>query len=810
MSETAHHRFSQETSKVIITQPPEPKRFAAEPKESLVRGKKRKRCSSQMAAMNGRDPVPQAVAEGHAQEAIHRQADRDGGFHDGDRAPMNPSKAQPSNKQALPINATKRPSTIRPRMSNKSTSGPGPSNYSNLKMQAKALFNVRRTLPIWSHKDEIRQGLRDNDVMLLVGETGSGKSTQVPQFLINEEWCKPQRLKLADGGKSVETVTVGGCIAITQPRRVAAISLARRVAEEMGTPLGSSSPASKVGYSVRFDNSTSPSTRIKFLTEGTLLQELLRDPWLRQYSAVIVDEVHERGVNVDLVMGFLRSMVSGGKEGRGGVPMKVVVMSATADMQGIAKFFEDGYRSPTMLEKNGATTTDESEWSGISSSDEEKQGPVVNGKAHFHNESEHRSYRAKKEAANGYSKDMLPDGRSVGVQMIPNVPFEQISSRLATCYIEGRQHEVKILYSPEPVQDFVDAGLRTIFQIHYQEPMPGDVLVFLTGQEAVESLDKLVKEYARGMGPELPKLLVLPLFAALPQAAQQRVFQPAPAKTRKVILATNIAETSVTVSGVRFVVDCGKAKTKQFRTRLGLDSLLVKPISKSAAIQRKGRAGREAPGKCYRLYTEQDYLTLHESNTPEILRCDLSQSILTMKARGVHNIMDFPFLDRPPREALEKALMQLYQLKALNESGEISAIGLQMAKLPLSASLGRVLLAAAEPDTDCLMEVIDIISCLSVENIFLNLTSEEKKEEADMARRELYRREGDHLTLLATVQAYASETADRKAWAERHFVSHRAMQAVMVRILKCAVGVKALQLNAYRMFANSSKLRATI
>lgn len=238
----------------------------------------------------------------------------------------------------------------------------------------------------------------------------------------------------------------------------------------------------------------------------------------------------------------------------------------------------------------------------------------------------------------------------------------------------------------------------------------------------------------------------------------------------------------MTVSGVRHVIDCGKAKIKQFRTRLGLDSLLVKPISKSAAIQRKGRAGREAPGQCFRLYTEKDYSALVPVNTPEILRCDLSQAILTMKARGIDDIMSFPLLDRPPREALEKALLQLLQLKALTESGAISDIGIQIAKLPLSAPLGRVLLAAAEPDMDCLLEVIDVISCLSVENIFPNITTEEEMEKAEIGRREIYRREGDHLTLLATTQAYAVENADRKSWAERHFVSHRAMQAVMVRL----------------------------
>ncbi|KAJ5212408.1 ATP-dependent RNA helicase prh1 [Penicillium cinerascens] len=590
-------------------------------------------------------------------------------------------------------------------------------NFAPLREKANALYELRKKLPIFGHADEIRQKLREQDVMLLVGETGSGKSTQIPQFLVNEFWCRPTPAQIPKEDGSTRSASVGGCIAITQPRRVAAITLARRVAEEMGTPLGSSSPASKVGYSVRFDTSVSPSTRVKFLTEGMLLQEMLHDPWLTKYSAVVVDEVHERGINVDLTVGFLRNLVSGKKEGRGGVPLKVVVMSATADMESLMGFFQEGFKIQ-----------------------EEEQKHLSNGNS-------------------GEKKETVKE--------------------ITACHIKGRQFPVKTIYSPAPVHDFVDAALKVIFQIHYKEPMPGDILVFLTGQETVEALEQLVNEYATGMDPSLPRILVLPLFAALPQAAQQRVFQPAPPRTRKVILATNIAETSVTVSGVRYVVDCGKAKVKQFRTRLGLDSLLVKPISKSAAIQRKGRAGREAAGQCFRLYTEKDYLTLDETNTPEILRCDLSQALLNMKARGVDDIVRFPFLTRPPREALEKALLQLLNIDALQDSGKISDVGLQIAKLPLTPTLGRVLLAAAENGADCLIDVIDIISCLSVENIFLNTTSEEKKEAAETARRDLFRREGDHLTMLATVRAYASENADRKAWAERHLVSHRAMQSVM-------------------------------
>ncbi|KAH7094890.1 ATP-dependent RNA helicase-like protein [Paraphoma chrysanthemicola] len=553
-----------------------------------------------------------------------------------------------------------------------------------------ALLPVRKALPIWSQAAAIKSSLKKNNVLVLTGETGSGKSTQVPQFLASEPWCTK-------------------CIAITQPRRVAAISLARRVSEEMGTFMGSQSPTAKVGYNVRFDNATGPSTKIKYLTEGMLLQEMLRDPAMSQYSAIVVDEVHERSVNVDLILGFLKKLIddieSGGETRKH--PLKIVVMSATADVESLVTFFEDSQGSP------------------------------------------------------------------------PSTTSLKVHRQISTCFVEGRQYPVKTVYLPEPTQDWVESALKIIFQIHYKEPLPGDILVFLTGQDTIEGLEKLVNDYAEGMDKDVPKLLTLPLFAALPQQAQQQIFQPTPYRTRKVILATNIAETSVTVPGVRYVVDCGKSKIKQFRNRLGLESLLVKPISKSAAIQRQGRAGREAAGHCYRLYTQDGFKTMDERTTPEILRCDLSQAILTMKARGVNNVINFPFLDRPPREALEKALLQLLHLQALSDDGIVTEVGLKMAKFPLTPTLGRVLVEAAKPERDCLLDVIDIISALSVENVFLNLVTEERKEEAAEARRELYRREGDHLTLLVTVRRYAEEQTDRKQWCEKHFVSHRAMQNVM-------------------------------
>lgn len=277
------------------------------------------------------------------------------------------------------------------------------------------------------------------------------------------------------------------------------------------------------------------------------------------------------------------------------------------------------------------------------------------------------------------------------------------------------------------------------------------------------------------------KLLVLPLYAALTQSAQQRIFEPAPPNTRKLILATNIAETSVTVSGVRFVIDSGKVKIDQYRPRLGLASLLVKPISRSSATQRKGRAGREAAGKCWRLYTEKAFKELEKDTPPEILRVDLSHALLTMKARGVDDPLEFPLLTRPPREAMERALLQLYQLGALNDDGTISDDGKKMARLPLAPSLARVILAAAAPEMDCLLQVIDIVACFDVEeSVFLHTETEEMREEAQAARQLLFRRQGDHLTYLAVVQAYVAENTDRKRWCERHLVNHRAMQTVMV------------------------------
>ncbi|KAI5462954.1 P-loop containing nucleoside triphosphate hydrolase protein [Mariannaea sp. PMI_226] len=575
----------------------------------------------------------------------------------------------------------------------------------NRSREDRGLLKTRKELPIWQYRDAIQKAMRksDSDVLVLVGETGSGKSTQVPQFLYQESWCRRQRVKVPG---SEDEVSVGGMIAITQPRRVAATTLAHRVAQEAGTPLGKGRPDGAVGYSVRFDHVIPKGTKIKFLTEGMLLQELLRDPNLRSYSAILVDEIHERSLDVDLLVGFLKQILASDFSGRGGVPLKVVIMSATADVDAIQDFFKD-----------------------------------------------------IKEEAKG----------STSIQVLR---------------IKGRQYPVELTHEPKPVADLQDALLKTVFKIHLQEQLPGDILAFLTGQEEIESAQKLIEEYAETLASNVPKVKVFPLYGQLSMEAQREAFLPVKASfTRKIVLATNIAETSVTVPGVRYVVDCGKAKVKQFRARLGMESLLAKPISKSSAVQRTGRAGREGPGKCFRLYTEEAFKGLQEADLPEILRNDVLGAVLTMKARGIQDVLAFPLMDPPETEAIEKALVQLHFLGALNDDGSITSIGEKMARFPIPAPLGAVLLAAAQPEFDCVTEVIDIISCItSGDDIFLSVQSEEAQEEVEAARKELQRREGDIITYLTTMQQYTAENADRVNWCKQRKINMRNMrQALNIR-----------------------------
>ncbi len=511
--------------------------------------------------------------------------------------------------------------------------------------------------------------------MIIIGETGSGKTTrklrtyflirityflsEVPQFIYEHEKQKNTKHKAS--------------VVITQPRRVAAMSLAKRVAQEMSVEVGG-----LVGYCVRFDEMTSAETRIKYVTDGMLMRELLSDRTLSRYSTIILDEAHERTLRTDILFGMIKRIQAQRL-------LKVVIMSATLDPKRFEAFF-----------------------------------------------------------------------KNVGVFRVP-----------------GRTFPVRLLYTCQPQQDYLDATLLTIFQIHADPTSRGDILVFLTGQEEIETVQKTLEEYGPLCPISCPKLIVCPIYASLASHQQMSVFQNTPLGCRKVILATNIAETSITISGIRYVIDPGFVKVRQYNPRTGMEALLIQPTSKSSARQRTGRAGREAPGECYRLYPEEAFLTLQDETVPEILRTNLSNVILTMKAAGVEDILAFDYLDAPSLDGLQRGLEELFALGALDNLGKLTDSGRLMAECPLIPQLSRVLLEAKR--LGCVDECLSIISMLNTETIFF--TSGEERERVAAAKKTFMHRSGDHLTYLNVFSAYQAHANDPK-WCHNNAIDQRSMKHV--------------------------------
>jgi ATP-dependent RNA helicase DHX8/PRP22 len=344
-------------------------------------------------------------------------------------------------------------------------------------------------------------------------------------------------------------------------------------------------------------------------------------------------------------------------------------------------------------------------------------------------------------------------------------------------YVQGRQYPVQVLYTPEPEEDYLDAAMLTVLQVHAEEA-PGDVLVFLTGQEEIDALSRLLAERAATLPPvrggdAASSLLIAPLYAALPPEQQMTVFEPAPAGVRKVILATNIAETSLTIAGVRYVIDPGLSKQRAFNPRSGVDTLAVAPISRAAARQRAGRAGREAPGKCFRLYTEDAFhATLPAVTRPEILRANLGGVVLQLKALGVDDVLSFPLLDPPPRAALVRSLELLYALGALDDAGKMTRVGDAMARFPLEPMAAKALLAAQAEG--CSEDVVAALAMLSAESVFF--TPRDKEREARAARARFASPDGDHATLLRVLAGFRGAPArSRHGWCRDHFVNARAL-----------------------------------
>ena len=516
----------------------------------------------------------------------------------------------------------------------------------------------RRSLPIYPLKDAFVRAVRDNQFLIVIGETGSGKTTQMTQYL-------------AESGMFVRNGKKIGC---TQPRRVAAISVAKRVAEEFPCKLGD-----EVGYSVRFDDVTSEKTIIKYMTDGMLLRECLADPEVRSYSVVILDEAHERTINTDVLFGLLKKAASRRPN------FRLVITSATLDADKFSRFFCDA----------------------------------------------------------------------------------------AIFTIPGRCYAVDILYRKEPEPDYLDAALTTIMQIHITEPR-GDILVFLTGQEEIDTACEILYNRMKAMGPRVPRLIILPIYSALPQDIQTRVFEPAPEGARKCVIATNIAETSITIDGIFYVVDPGFVKQNVYDPKLGMDSLVICPISQACAKQRAGRAGRTGPGKCFRLYTELAFKNeMLPATVPEIQRTNLGNTVLTLKAMGIDDLLHFDFMDPPASQTLVKALHHLYALGALDGDGILTSIGRKMAEFPLDPPLSKVLIISTTERFHCSDEALTIVAMLSTQSPFYR--PRDRQAQADQKHAKFFQPEGDHITQLAVYQAWKASKFS-KPWCYENFVDERTMR----------------------------------
>ncbi|WIA41331.1 hypothetical protein OEZ86_004928 [Tetradesmus obliquus] len=523
--------------------------------------------------------------------------------------------------------------------------------------RTKSIAQQRRSLPVYTVRDELLQVIRENPVTIVVGETGSGKTTQMTQYLHE------------DGYTSL------GLIGCTQPRRVAAMSVAKRVSEEMGVELGQ-----EVGYAIRFEDCTSDKTFIKYMTDGVLLRETLSSEDLFQYKAVIMDEAHERSLNTDVLFGILKKVVAMRAD------FKLIVTSATLDSVKFASFFGNA--------------------------------PVFN--------------------------------------------------------IPGRTFPVDVLWSRTPQEDYVEAAVKQALAIHLRDP-PGDILIFMTGQEEIEatcfSLAERLDQMRSG-GQDVPELMILPIYSQLPSDLQAKIFDKAPEGSRKCIVSTNIAETSLTVDGIYYVIDTGYVKMKVYNPKMGMDALQVFPESQAAASQRSGRAGRTGPGTAYRLYTESAFK--HEmlvSSVPEIQRTNLANVVLLLKSLNVDNLLHFDFMDPPPQENILNSMHQLWVLGALDNVGGLTSTGRHMVEFPLEPALAKLLLAGAA--MGCSAEALTIVSMLSVPSVFFR--PPDRAEESDAAREKFFVPESDHLTLLHVYQQWKNN-GYRGDWCARHYLQGKGLK----------------------------------
>ncbi|WP_423758017.1 ATP-dependent RNA helicase HrpA [Burkholderia sp. NLJ2] len=520
------------------------------------------------------------------------------------------------------------------------------------------------SLPVSGKRDDIARAIAGHQVVIVCGETGSGKTTQLPKI------CLDLGRGLGAGGT--------GLIGHTQPRRLAASSTGRRIAEELGTPFGE-----VVGYKVRFTDNLAPGASVKLMTDGILLAETQTDPLLKAYDTLIIDEAHERSLNIDFLLGYLKEILPRRPD------LKLIVTSATIDADRFARHFGT----------------------------DERPAPVIE-----------------------------VSGRLYPVEMRYRPVAED---RPAVKHAEGTAGRDRVKTAREAERDLMDAIVDAVDELCREGP--GDVLVFLPGEREIrEAAEALRKHHP-------PHTEILPLFARLSAADQDKVFKASNA--RRIVLATNVAETSLTVPGIRYVVDTGLARVKRYSYRNKVEQLQVESISQAAANQRAGRCGRVADGVCIRLYEESDYQARARFTDPEILRSSLASVILRMKSLHLTAIESFPFLEPPPGRAIADGYQLLNELGAVDDDNALTPLGRELARLPLDPRVGRMILAAR--DQQSLREVLIIASALSVQDP--RDRPIEAQEQADQAHRRFADERSEFLQWLKIWAWFEEAVAHKKS-----------------------------------------------
>ncbi|KAF3060651.1 hypothetical protein CFAM422_011026 [Trichoderma lentiforme] len=617
---------------------------------------------------------------------------------------------------------------------------------------------ARMKLPVVSEEQRLMEAIHNHDIVVICGSTGSGKTTQVPQFLYEAGYGSPDS-------------PTPGLIGVTQPRRVAAVSMSKRVADELGDH------SSAVAYQIRFEGNVDAKTAIKFMTDGVLLREVAQDITLRKYSAIVIDEAHERSVNTDILIGMLSRVIKLrtelSQEDPTIKPLKLIIMSATLRIEDMTMNPSLFSTPPPVVEVEG------------------RQHPVT---IHFARRTHHDYVEeAFRKITRGHKK--LPPGGFL-VFLTGRNEILQLSKKLKAAFGGPRSAEgpkVKISATEAPVEvedlDFGDVDEHDFDDIDGIE----------SDEEEGDDEFKLEEEDDE----VIPlKMQVLPLYSLLPVKEQLRVFEEVPEGTRQIILATNVAETSLTIPGIRFVFDCGRSKERNYDRLSGVQSYEIGWISKASASQRSGRAGRTGPGHCYRLYSSAVYeRDFQEFSDPELLRMPIEGIVLQLKAMNLQNVVNFPFPTPPDRQMLAKAEKLLTYLSAISPSGQVTKVGTTMSLFPLSPRFARILLVGHLHN--CLPYTIALVAGLSAAEVYLaenqaipalaekedtairtaaDVIAEDRQANVRRLFNQVHKNfcflddKSDAIKLLQVVGEFAHEPTEK--WCETHFVRYKVLKEI--------------------------------